>query len=567
MSFKDQLSKHENLLNKYKDLYLKDNSNSNNSSKTSNQNISISRTSNNSNLRQNPINDDSNITGNNIISNNTTSKYQETSNVLSNKFNNSDIQKSIEFNPMNKNQIGISNSPSFQNNKNVERSLEKIDVLLNKLNQQKNSSSIIKSNNNISKIENSKENDFDIKTDNKLKIIKNNDFNFNNQNNNVNYRLNTNNNFNVINNNKMTFQNIKEKYFTAEPNNFMGDTFGLNNNFLNTFQQQPKGNNFLDANDILNKLDNFVPNITEGNFFKNNIYNKNINLNNNNLNNNINIKIERLKAKYFSNDIDNFNLAIKQKDKEISILEKKLDLYKKKIELTQKNIIKIQSLKYNEEINNSNIISQNKKSKDINTTSQNITNILKESQISKNNNISNNNITNNNITNNGEETINFSLSEDESMTSGYFKFKTSQTQEDKEYNYNDVLPLINKVSKLKEIREIEENNDEEQTSIHKQSASEIVNNVVNKVTNNLINDDKNNEEDEKYTSIMNKFKEDGRNNMDLFGSQLKLSGIKQKNENLDEKPKIIRKNSGNRQQGGKKMISFEEFLSKEDNDE
>ena len=38
---------------------------------------------------------------------------------------------------MNKNQIGISNSPSFQNNKNVERSLEKIDVLLNKLNQTK----------------------------------------------------------------------------------------------------------------------------------------------------------------------------------------------------------------------------------------------------------------------------------------------------------------------------------------------------------------------------------------------------------------------------------------------
>ena len=560
MSFRDQLSKHENLLNKYKDLYLKENTNSNNSSKTSNQNINISRTSNNSNFRQNFINDDSNTTGNNIISNNTTTKNQEASNVLLNQFNSSDIQKSIEFNSVNNHPIGTSNSPSFQKNKNAETSLEKIDVLLSKLNQQKNNSSTFKSNNNFSKTENSKENDFDIKTDNKLKNIKDKNFNLNNQNDNINYRLNTNNNFNMINNNEITFQNIKEKYFQTGSNNFMGNTFGINNNFINTFQQQPKANNFFDVNDVLNKLDNFIPNNTEGNFFKNNIYNNN----NNNLNN-INSRIERLKAKYFSTGNDNFNIAIKQKDKEISILEKKLDSYKKKFSMPQKNILNIQSLKNNEEINNTNNINQSQKSKDINSINQNITNLLKESRTSQHNNISNNNITNNNITNNGEETINFSLSEDESMMSGYFKFKTSQ--EDKEYNYNDVLPLINKVSKLKEIRETEENNDEEQITSNKQSASEIANNIVNEAANNLINDEKNNEEDEKYKDIINKFKEEGKNNIDLFGSQLKLSGIKPKNENLDERPKIIRKNSENRKQGGKKIISFEEFLSKEDNDE
>ena len=71
-------------------------------------------------------------------------------------------------------------------------------------------------------------------------------------------------------------------------------------------------------------------------------------------------------------------------------------------------------------------------------------NTLKESQISQSK-----------LSHNlGEETINFSLSEDESGLSTYFKFKGSQLEEkDKEYNYNDVLPIINKVSKLKEIKE------------------------------------------------------------------------------------------------------------------
>ena len=50
---------------------------------------------------------------------------------------------------MNNHEIGNSDFFSLQNNKNVEMSLEKIDEILSKLNQQKNSLLIFKSNNYI----------------------------------------------------------------------------------------------------------------------------------------------------------------------------------------------------------------------------------------------------------------------------------------------------------------------------------------------------------------------------------------------------------------------------------
>ena len=143
----------------------------------------------------------------------------------------------------------------------------------------------------------------------------------------------------------------------------------------------------------------------------------------------------------------------------------------------------------------------------------------------------------------GEETINFSLSEDESGLSGYFKFKGSQMEEkDKEYNYNDVLPIINKVSKLKEIKEEDDN--------EKAIASGIINNVMDNISNKS--------EEEKYKNIMNKFKEEEKEN-ELLYDQIN-----------NEKPKLIRKNSSDKDKKrniNNKIISFEEFLSKENSNE
>ena len=64
MSFKEQLSKHEQLINKYKELYMNENSKSNNFDKNKNKPISSQSIS---------LNNISNYTNNNI-SNNTTTK-------------------------------------------------------------------------------------------------------------------------------------------------------------------------------------------------------------------------------------------------------------------------------------------------------------------------------------------------------------------------------------------------------------------------------------------------------------------------------------------------------------
>ncbi len=182
----------------------------------------------------------------------------------------------------------------------------------------------------------------------------------------------------------------------------------------------------------------------------------------------------------------------------------------------------------------------------------------------------------------GEETINFSLSEDESGLSGYFKFRTSQLEDkdkDKEYNYNDVLPIINKVSKLKEIKETEEDQKEDNNEYNnidhsrKKSASDIVNNVLDAISNNLIigddndnynehNEDDDNKDDDKYKDILNKFREEDN---DIIYNEINNNNMNNSKDVINDKPKIIRKNScdKDKKQNAKKMITFEEFLSKE----
>ena len=567
-NYKEQLSKHEELINKYKDLYLNENSNKSLNESSNNRN-------NFSNSNSIPIN--INNTTNNIMMNNSF-----------NKFNNTDIEKSIEFHSEN-NHIGISDFSSNKKNNNsniinpkdinVEQSLERINNLLAQLNS-KNETPNKKNSNmgnnfdvNNMRIKNDNS-EFDNVNINKNRNNENNEINLDNNINNINYFGNKNTNINKkfindINNNnynfkygQLTIDNILAKYRNNPNQRNLFNTFNkfninennnndMSNPFMLTFQQNPtKINPFNAQENMMNNLDKILQN-------------KNIN-NINNINSNY---IQKIKAKYLFNN-DSITNKIAQKNTELSELEKKLNFYKKKLfsssapednyinlKLDIKNINLNSNTENSYTLNSKNNHSINLNTSEINPNPNNSTIPPSDKSFSFKNNLKNPPLSNINPLkeskfsqsqlshNMGEETINFSLSEDESGLSGYFKFKGSQMEEkDKEYNYNDVLPIINKVSKLKEIKEEDDN--------EKAIASGIINNVMDNISNKT--------EEEKYKNIMNKFKEEEKEN-ELLYDQIN-----------NEKPKLIRKNSSDKDKKrniNNKIISFEEFLSKENSNE
>ena len=567
-NYKEQLSKHEELINKYKDLYLNENSNKSLNESSNNRN-------NFSNSNSIPIN--INNTTNNIMMNNSF-----------NKFNNTDIEKSIEFHSEN-NHIGISDFSSNKKNNNsniinpkdinVEQSLERINNLLAQLNS-KNETPNKKNSNmgnnfdvNNMRIKNDNS-EFDNVNINKNRNNENNEINLDNNINNINYFGNKNTNINKkfindINNNnynfkygQLTIDNILAKYRNNPNQRNLFNTFNkfninennnndMSNPFMLTFQQNPtKINPFNAQENMMNNLDKILQN-------------KNIN-NINNINSNY---IQKIKAKYLFNN-DSVTNKIAQKNTELSELEKKLNFYKKKLfsssapednyinlKLDIKNINLNSNTENSYTLNSKNDHSINLNTSEINPNPDNSTIPPSDKSFSFKNNLKNPPLSNINPLkeskfsqsqlshNMGEETINFSLSEDESGLSGYFKFKGSQMEEkDKEYNYNDVLPIINKVSKLKEIKEEDDN--------EKAIASGIINNVMDNISNKS--------EEEKYKNIMNKFKEEEKEN-ELLYDQIN-----------NEKPKLIRKNSSDKDKKrniNNKIISFEEFLSKENSNE
>jgi len=567
-NYKEQLSKHEELINKYKDLYLNENSNKSLNESSNNRN-------NFSNSNSIPIN--INNTTNNIMMNNSF-----------NKFNNTDIEKSIEFHSEN-NHIGISDFSSNKKNNNsniinpkdinVEQSLERINNLLAQLNSKNETPN--KKNSNVGnnfdvnnmRIKNDNS-EFDNVNINKNRNNENNEINLDNNINNINYFGNKNTNINKkfindINNNnynfkygQLTIDNILAKYRNNSNQRNLFNTFNkfninqnnnndMSNPFMLTFQQNPaKINPFNAQENMMNNLDKILQN-------------KNIN-NINNINSNY---IQKIKAKYLFNN-DSITNKIAQKNTELSELEKKLNFYKKKLfsssapednyinlKLDIKNINLNSNTENSYTLNSKNNHSINLNTSEINPNPNNSTIPPSDKSFSFKNNLKNPPLSNINPLkeskfsqsqlshNMGEETINFSLSEDESGLSGYFKFKGSQMEEkDKEYNYNDVLPIINKVSKLKEIKEEDDN--------EKAIASGIINNVMDNISNKS--------EEEKYKNIMNKFKEEEKEN-ELLYDQIN-----------NEKPKLIRKNSSDKDKKrniNNKIISFEEFLSKENSNE
>ena len=331
-NYKEQLSKHEELINKYKDLYLNENSNKSLNESSNNRN-------NFSNSNSIPIN--INNTTNNIMMNNSF-----------NKFNNTDIEKSIEFHSEN-NHIGISDFSSNKKNNNsniinpkdinVEQSLERINNLLAQLNSKNETPN--KKNSNVGnnfdvnnmRIKNDNS-EFDNVNINKNRNNENNEINLDNNNiNNINYFGNKNTNINKkfindINNNnynfkygQLTIDNILAKYRNNPNQRNLFNTFNkfninennnndMSNPFMLTFQQNPaKINPFNAQENMMNNLDKILQN-------------KNIN-NINNINSNY---IQKIKAKYLFNN-DSITNKIAQKNTELSGLEKKLNFYKIKL--------------------------------------------------------------------------------------------------------------------------------------------------------------------------------------------------------------------------------------------
>ena len=116
-----------------------------------------------------------------------------------------------------------------------------------------------------------------------------------------------------------------------------------------------------------------------------------------------------------------------------------------------------------------------------------------------------------------------------------------------DFDYSEVLPIIDKVSKLKDLNEIDDNYDKQNANSQK---------II--LTNN------NNSNEEEVPDIVN-------NILDALSNKLITSNIdnnnkNKENENIIEKPKLITKNNSIEDKT-KKIISFQEFLEKEEKEE
>ena len=230
--------------------------------------------------------------------------------------------------------------------------------------------------------------------------------------------------YNYNDNKEINIENIKKKYLE----NYNNNKINLTNNFINKNSEN-------NINRYINDQSSFEMNIIES-------YNNNIEP--------ILKEIEKKKKKYLTST---YNQTFIQKEKEIKLLEEKLNRYKielfKSIEMNNNNILfgkyKNENNLYQykelnqdkiDEMNIDKINSNNeekKKKKKIN-----IKNPLKECL-------------------NNDTIISFNISEDSEMiNSKMFQSKNLQKKEDKEFNYEEVLPLIEDV-KLKTIKEEQEN--------------------------------------------------------------------------------------------------------------
>ena len=537
MSFKERLAKHENILNRFKALYInneKTNENKNNVNDNSSKNIM----NNSENLMNNKKLDIDNT--NNLNKYNFSYGKEVSKNTNNDFLNNSDVKKDKIFDIQ---------KESEKKEENID--LGKIDNLLDKLNFKRENNienkSVIQEKNNIMRnyednkeanknnINNNKK--FDIASI-KSKYLDNNINSFNitekyynnkdkEENNNYNitqpYLKNNMNDIKKLNqlNARSEIERIKSKYYSMNLNNIINK-----NNYLNTdlFPNNNRNNYNIQLNkdilEIKNNLELYRKEVKEKSLLnekditKSSISKKEVNDSEKNISINKNI-----------NNINDNIKIIENNKKEINIIE------------NGSNQINIPNLNFKYNIEN------NKERKDEKENSR------KEIDIEINsyeNYINNDKTEKNEIQNNNNNNLNGFISE--------IKINSNNqiiNSNNNDFDYSEVLPIIDKVSKLKDINEIEDNYDKQKTN--------ALNTQRMNLTNSNININSN--EDEEVPNIVNSI-------LDALSNKLITSNIENNQENENEKkiekPKLISKKN-NIEDKTKKIISFKEFLEKEEN--
>ena len=299
-------------------------------------------------------------------------------------------------------------------------------------------------------------------------------------------------------------------------------------------------------------------------------------------------EIERIKSKYYSMNLNNIinkknylknnDLLINNKDnyniqlsKDILEIKNKLELYRKEVKeisisnksetkkesesfISKNELIDNEKMNNNISINNdikSNLIDkENMKNRNIieNGSNQiNIPNLNFKYNLEKDNNsrkeieVEINNYENNNNKLDEIQTNNMNgLLSDIRINSNNQIFNSNNN----DFDYSEVLPIIDKVSKLKDLNEIDDNYE---------------NHILNTQRINITNSNINSNEEPEVPNVVNSI-------LDALSNKLITSNINEQDkekENIIEKPKLITKNN-NTEDKTKKIISFKEFLEKEE---
>jgi hypothetical protein len=295
-------------------------------------------------------------------------------------------------------------------------------------------------------------------------------------------------------------------------------------------------------------------------------------------------EIEKIKNKYLNSKN---NQKFIQTENQLKILEEKLNKYKielfKSIEINNNNLFsnkkefQNQYLFQNRELNKE-IFNENHTNKKNNEESKKIDKkILNKYQLKES-------------LNNNETVISFNISEDSEMINSknlLVKNSIIQRKEDKEFNFDEVLPIINEAN-LKTIKEdnnenlietnenffiqkenikneenekkdnnLIKNKDIKEMDDTKKEVSIIVRNVIETISNKLIeNEEKDNNSEKDILELINDNKE-----KNIIKQPKLISG---KNNKQIPQPKLLSKNNNkNFNKIKNKYISFSEYLNQD----
>ena len=358
--------------------------------------------------------------------------------------------------------------------------------------------------------------------------------------------------------NHFNIEQLKSKYVQQNQptNSFYNKAFTMNpstnpNNFFFGLQDNMRYNqNSMNTFNTMNNP-NLIPQIQKMN-----------QINNNNMLINPRDEIERIKMKYFS--IENANKTNEFKNT-LSTIEDKIQKYKEQIYSSPNDPI---STKYNISkpvtVNEQSKPSFNQKFEinrvndiEINTNENNNDLLLSkmswiEGKISTSSNKFN---FNNNSINMLEANKNNDITTNNQNVSYTYSNSCKSEKDEKEdnYNYDEVLPIIDKVSKLKEIENITEEehyHTEEEEEDHKSLSKQIVNNVIDEVSSKLSEKSQKEEEENKVDYLNVK--------------DLEVDNVNTNRKKEISQPKVIISNKKQATLPKKKLISFEEFLSLND---